>query len=374
MKKWIKSGQADINMKTIGKHPWIISLLLILSLAAWITSGMIQAAPEKEETISSETIIPKVRVRKIEAKSVTQSIILYGRTEPSRSATLRSELSGRISKIYVERGQKIKKNDPVVQLDLNDRDKQLASARARLTQHKLEFEGSKSLSIKGYQGKTKLAQSQADLKQTEALVAQLENDIKNTIIRAPFDGVIYDRSVELGDYVTVGAQLADIIDLNPLIVRGNASQHNIQSIFVGQKAFVTFSDENQKTAEVKYVSSMSDQQTNTFRIEVSLDNPNLTILAGLTAEMEIPLQQVKAIKISPALFTLDENGVIGIKWVKDKLVQFSAIDIIKTETDGVWISALDPEIKIITVGQAFVRKGDKVEAIFESGTEKDKSS
>ncbi len=352
-------------MKTLSKHPWIISLLLILALAGWLTTGMLQAeaAPEKEEAKKTVALIPKVRVRKISAQSITQTITLYGRTEPSRQVTLRSELSGRITKIYAKRGQKINKGDPVVQLDLNDRDKLLDSANARLAQHQLEFESSKSLSIKGYQGKAKLAQSQADLKQTEALVAQLKHEIKNTIIRAPFNGVIYDRSVEIGDYVTTGEQLAEIIDLNPIMIRGDVSQHDIQSIFQGQKALVSISDnDNKKTAIVHYISSMSNPQTNTFRIELSVNNPDLKILAGLTTEIEIPLKKVNAIKISPALFSLDENGIIGIKWVKDNTVHFTAITVVKTETDGVWISALDPDIKIITVGQAFVKKGDKVEA------------
>lgn len=363
-------------MKTLSKHPWIISLLLILGLAAWLTSGMIQAAPEKKEVKSTaEAITPKVRVRKISAKSVTQSIILYGRTEPNRSITLRSEVSGRITKIFATRGQRISKNDPIVQLDLNDRDKLLASAKARLAQHQLEFKGSKSLSIEGYQGKAKLAESQANLKETQALVAQLEKEIKNTLILAPFDGVIYDRSVEIGDYVNIGEKVAHVIDLNPLIVRGNASQKNIQSISLKQKAYVTLANNKKKrTAKVNYVSSMSDPQTNTFKVEVSLKNPDLSLLAGLTTEIEIPLQKIKAIKISPALFSLDESGVIGIKWVKENTVHFSPIDIVKTESDGVWISALDPEIEIITVGQAFVKKGDKVTAILDTSPKNDKES
>ncbi|MCP4078431.1 MAG: efflux RND transporter periplasmic adaptor subunit [Gammaproteobacteria bacterium] len=361
-------------MKILSRYPWIISLFLILSLATWLATGLLQAAPEKNQPKPATTPVPKVRVQKISPQKVHQSIILYGRTEPSRSTVLRAELSGRITEIYATRGQRIKKNAPVMRLDLNDRDKQLIYVEARLAQHKLEFEGSKSLSLKGYQGKAQLAQSQADLKETEARIAQLKKEIKNTLLRAPFDGVIYDRTVELGDYITVGEQLADFIDLNPLIVRGNVSQQNIQSIYLKQKALVTFAGNIKKTGKVHYISSMSNTQTNTFRIEVSLDNPDLKILAGLTTEIEIPLKQIDAIKISPALFSLDENGVIGIKWVKHNTVQFSTIDVIKTEADGVWIKALDPDIKIITVGQAFVRKGDKVDAVLEHDNIADQSS
>ena len=78
---------------------------------------------------------------------------------------------------------------------------------------------------------------------------------------------------------------------------------------------------------------------------------------------------MKAQKISPALFSLDEDGVIGIKWVKEDTVQFTPVNIVKTESDGVWITGLDTQTELITVGQAFVRKGDVVEASPESSTE-----
>lgn len=355
-------------MKIFSKYPWILSLLLILALASWLASGLLQAAPEIQPKNKAESHIPKVRVRSMIAEPVTRSIILYGRTEPGRSATLRTEMNGKVTEIYAQRGQQIKKNDPVARLDLNDRDKLLTSARARLAQHRIEFEGARSLSIEGYQGKAKLAQSQADLRESEALVAQLENEIRNTLILAPFDGVIYDRFIEIGDYVTSGEAMAEIIDLNPLIVIGNASQKNINSIAVNQQAIVKLPANSKHSAKVRYVSPMSDKQTNTFRVEVSIDNPDLDILAGLTTEIDIPLTEVKAIKISPALFSLDEEGVIGIKSVKNNIVHFNPINIIKSEADGVWISTPDPQIEIITVGQAFVKKGDKVEAIQETNS------
>ena len=99
---------------------------------------------------------------------------------------------------------------------------------------------------------------------------------------------------------------------------------------------------------------------------MALDNPDDEILAGLSAEIDIPLQQQLAIKISPALFSLDEEGVIGIKWVRDDIVQFTPIKIVKTEADGVWISGIDPAARIITVGQAFVKPGARVEAVNQS--------
>ena len=66
---------------------------------------------------------------------------------------------------------------------------------------------------------------------------------------------------------------------------------------------------------------------------------------------------------------LDEDGVIGVKWVKDKRVQFTPIDVVSNDVDGAWIKGLEDRVELITVGQAFVREGDEVETIAEDGTE-----
>ena len=74
---------------------------------------------------------------------------------------------------------------------------------------------------------------------------------------------------------------------------------------------------------------------------------------------------MSAIKISPALLALDEQGNIGVKSVKESIVQFTPIEIIKSDSDGIWLTGLGEQADIIVLGQGFVRAGDKVEAIFD---------
>ncbi|MFQ3277942.1 MAG: multidrug efflux system membrane fusion protein, partial [Colwellia sp.] len=75
--------------------------------------------------------------------------------------------------------------------------------------------------------------------------------------------------------------------------------------------------------------------------------------------------RMSAIKISPALLALDEQGNIGVKSVRESIVQFTPIKIIKSESDGIWLTGLGEQADIIVLGQGFVRAGDKVDAIFE---------
>ena len=346
------------------KRPWIISLLLVLGLLAWFASGSMDSKAELDTEQSEPTAdkqLITVRVREAKPQQVAHALTLYGRTEPSRSVTLKAETAGSVVETIATRGAAVARNKPLVRLALNDRKQQLEHAQAQLAQRQLEYEGAESLSTKGFQGRTQLAQRKSALKETQALIAMLRNDIDNTVIKAPFDGVMQERFVEVGDYVSIGDPIAQVADLNPVIVRGDVTQADIQYLKTGQQAMVTLSNGNQHAGHIRYIASISDEQTNTFRIEVSLDNEKGDIFGGLSAELHIPLSKISAVKINSSMLTLNDEGIIGIKWVKNDTVQFTPIDIVKNDSSGAWIRGIEKGAQIITVGQGFVREGDKVQ-------------
>jgi len=346
------------------KRPWIISLLLALGLAAWLASGSINGDTDsdkkKQETGKTPALI-KVRVKTMHARPVDQNITLYGRTEPNRQVTLKAEVDGRVVEILKQRGEPVKTGEALLKIALNDRPQMLQHAKAELAQRQLEYEGASSLNTKGFQGKAEVARKKALLKESQARVAALQREIRNTVIKAPFNGVMLERTVEVGDYLSVGTAVATIVDLDPLVVRGDVTQRDIRRLHVGQQATMTLASGEKHQGKIRYLSSVADAETNTFRVEVALDNADGHLLGGLSVELQIPLEQIQAIKITPALMALNEAGVIGIKWVNDGQVQFTPIDVVRSDTDGTWIRGLKDKVQVITVGQAFVREGDKVE-------------
>jgi multidrug efflux system membrane fusion protein len=87
----------------------------------------------------------------------------------------------------------------------------------------------------------------------------------------------------------------------------------------------------------------------------------MTLPAGLSVEADLNLDKAEAIQVTPALIALDELGNPGIKWVDDKdTVHFTAVDIVKTEETGIWLSGIPANARVITRGQGFVREGDIV--------------
>ena len=323
----------------------------------------------KDSSESNDTLMSKIKaqvqVETLYAENIINNVELYGRTEPDRVTTLKAELHGKIVKVLAERGSTVKKGQAIVEIALNDLSAKLTQSQALLKQKEIEYEGALKLNKDGYQGKAQLAQAFAALESAKADIIRLKLDIDNTVIKAPFDGVLNTRYVEMGDYVAPGDDIAMIADLDPLVVRAHVTEKQISQLSVGQFAQVKLLNNIQHQGELRYIASIGSDATNTFKIEVTIENKNSQLLAGLSSELSIALEQIQAIKISPALLALDEQGNIGIKSVSESVVKFTPINIIKSESDGIWLTGLGEQANVIVLGQGFVRAGDKVEAIFD---------
>ncbi|MDX1656831.1 MAG: efflux transporter periplasmic adaptor subunit, partial [Candidatus Competibacteraceae bacterium] len=112
----------------------------------------------------------------------------------------------------------------------------------------------------------------------------------------------------------------------------------------------------------------------TFRVELEIPNLDGKYAAGISAEIRIPLETVPAHLLSPALLSLDEQGILGVKTVDQQArVIFHPVGIVRTAPDGVWVAGLPQQVRIITVGQGFVQPGERVMAIAESATTVDEA-
>jgi multidrug efflux system membrane fusion protein len=105
-------------------------------------------------------------------------------------------------------------------------------------------------------------------------------------------------------------------------------------------------------------------------VEVEVPNPDYNLRSGITSEILIPVGEVLAHKISPAVFALDDEGHIGVRTVNDqRRVEYHRINIIRDDGDGVWITGLPEVTTLITVGQELVVPGQEVELSFEPAAE-----
>ena len=346
------------------REPHWIALIIFVVLCVWVASGLMtkaEAVHPKEEKQAVE--LQKVKVTSMYAEEIDREVKIYGRTEPDRVATLRAEVKGQVIKILVLEGQPVQAGEALVELDQNDLNQQLFAAKASLKQSRIELKGAKSLGKQGFQSEVAQAQAEAAVANAKAQVAALELAIQNTIVRAPFDGVMNKHFMEVGDYLGIGDPVATVVDLDPLVIKADVTERHVQHLSVGQQAYGRLVSGEVLNGEVRYISSLSAEGTNTFKIEVAVANANAELRAGMSTELSIPLQTTWAVKITPAVMALDERGNLGVKVVENQHVRFVQIDMVKSDSSGVWLTGLGQQADVITLGQGFVRDGDKVEVV-----------
>lgn len=352
------------------KHQSLVyALIIFLLLSGWLASGYLGSEaqePAPQSTSSNRTLIQKVRVRVPETTRVVQEIILNGRTEASRAITLRSEVHGRVVHLAAAKGSVVAKGEVIVQLDERDRQARLAEAHALYEQRKLEYSGIKKLQKDNLQSEIQLAQISSQLATSRAQVESIELEIRNTRIAAPFDGILDRLPVEIGSYVNAGDEVGRLLEQDPIIFVGYVSQQDRHRLVLGDRGIARLVTGAVVEGELRYIASEADPITRTFRVEIEIPNPDRSLVSGITAEINIPVRFVSAVQLSSALLSLNSDDILGVKIVNAQdRVEFLPIQVVKSSPNGLWISGLPKDIRVITVGQGFVRAGDRVMAIDE---------
>jgi multidrug efflux system membrane fusion protein len=236
-------------MKTTSKtRSILLACGIALAVTVWMLSGL-GRAPKSDSTPStvrnesgpgSAAGNPERRIRvmvqHLSARPITREIVVSGRTEPNREVELRAETEGAVVKLGAERGARVSKGARIAELDMRDREARLAEAEALIVQMRLQFEGAQRLQGQQFVSEAQIAEAKARLVGAEAARKKILDDIDYTTIEAPFDAVLQERPVEVGDYVKVGDTIAHLVDTDPLIVVGEVNERDVHEIAVGGKA------------------------------------------------------------------------------------------------------------------------------------------
>ncbi len=351
---------------------WLLSGGIIVVVALWLISGQLggmSAADSPLDHASSESVASKgaVRVRTQSAEQVLRTIIVNGKTAPSRVVELSAETDGRIIATGADRGSNVKHGGVIVRLDERDRKARLAQAEATVKQREVEYRGRLQLKSESYVSEAQLQEAVALLEAARAELTRAELDLGYMDIRAPFGGALQSRAVEVGDFVKRGDPVATYVDNRTIIVSANLSEFDARYVDVGDKAEAELATGETVQGRIRYVAPVADEATRTFGVELEIDNEDGALRIGGTAELRIPAERVLAHRISPSLLTLDDAGNVGVKIINDGgLVEFIVADIALSSNNGVWITGLPEVATIITVGQGYVANGAIVDAVPES--------
>lgn len=347
------------------KKPPVIALLVLLAAVLWVASGQIgsneEDVAEADDDNALQGLIVEAEWR--QAETVTSFIEAEGTLEPNREVVLKAETSGRVSELMADRGSAVAEGDPLVRLATEDREIRLERARLRVEEARRQFEAAERLQSRDLGSRTEVDSARTALKLAEVELQQAQLDMERMIIRAPFDGILEERSIELGDYLTVGNEVLRLLDNDPLVVSVQVPQTEIGAVEMGEDATVRLVGGAEVSGQVRYIAGRADTATRTFRVEIEVPNEEAA-RAGSSATAMIPKRDIEAHFVSSALLSLNDEGTMGVKTIReDGTVGFHAVDIERSSTDGMWVSGLPDRVRLITSGQGFARVGETVQVV-----------
>lgn len=277
----------------------LIAGVKALQIKAMIDGGAAMMANMPPTTVSS------AKVQSGEWEVIVPAV---GTVTAVHGVTLSVELSGTVQKINFESGTSVKQGDLLVQLDVTSEEAQLRSAEAQAELTRIEVERAQTL-----RKTNAIAASEFDTAETKSTQAKAEVDsIRATIakktIRAPFDGRLGIRQVNLGQFVNVATPIVTIQSMTPIYVDFSLPQQEIGSIKNGMKirAIVDSFEGEKFEGSLTAIGSDLDKTTRSIMLQATLDNPEGKLRPGMFARVELVQPKLSKVLYVPATAIIHE--------------------------------------------------------------------
>jgi len=347
------------------KPSYRAALVILVLVVAWIGSGQLSGSSKSsgDNATAKTANMARVQVEKLQAMDRDAIVTVRGRTQALHSVDVRAEVDGVVQALHFEKGDRVKAGQALCEIKTNDRAAKLDQARALVAQTAEQHDVDLELAKNGFRSKTQVAQSAAALEAARATQRTMQIDFENTRIKAPFDGLVDDRYVNVGDYMRAGDKCALLIAPEPFLAVGQISEREVGQLKIGDPASATLVTGEKVDGKIRFVANRADDTTRTFRVEVELPNPDARLKDGVSADIRIPVRNLEAVRISSGILVLDDNGAVGVRTVEGGIVRFHPVQIVSDGPDGMWVSGIGSGIEVITVGQSFVTDGEHVVAV-----------
>jgi multidrug efflux system membrane fusion protein len=280
-----------------------------------------------------------------EAKSevIPNLLTAVGDLAAVHQVNVTSDVSGRITDIMFTAGSSVKAGSPLVQLFDAPEQGDLASFKAQATVAQLSLDRAKQLASRQFGPQSTVDSAQAAFDQASAGIAKTDAIISQKLVRAPFDGELGVRHVEVGQFLTAGTQIVTLTDLSQLYANFTVTEKDSAALKVGQTVRIAVDAYPGRTFEGKITAIEPQIATDTrnIRVQATLDNPDHILKPGMFATTTVVLPD------KPPVVTVPETAV-------DYTLYGDSVFLIteKKEADGK---------TSLTAVRTFVRTGNRVE-------------
>lgn len=378
-------------MKKLSKVWVVVAIVAIIAVAVWAFSG-----GKKEQQISFDTA-------PVASANIQNSITATGTIEPVTSVTVGTQVSGIVSKLYVDYNSVVKKGQVIAELDKTNLLSQLATAKTQLAtaQSQLNYQTAnykryQTLFQKGLVAADDYDNAKLSYRQAVEQVASAKEEVQRAqtnlgyaTITSPIDGVVLSKSVEEGQTVAASFSTPELFtiaqDLTNMQVVADVDEADIGDVKEGERVSFTVDAYPDDTFEgtVKQVRQEATTTNNvvTYEVVISAPNADLKLKPGLTANVTIYTAErkgvlavpSKALRFTPTKETVGKMKIVDVQGAKNKVWTIEGNNIVAHKvnigmadgTNTQIIGGVQAGIKVVT--ELSVVGGEEPQAEAEGG-------
>src|SRR5436309_14040363 len=224
-----------------------------------------------------------VSIAVAKSETVPNLLTAVGDLAAVHQVNVTSDVNGRITDILFTAGASVKEGTPLVQLFDGPEQGDLASFKAQATVAQLSLDRAKQLASRQFGPQATVDQAQSAFDQANAGIARTQAVISQKLVRAPFDGELGVRKVEVGQYLTAGTQIVSLTDLDQLYANFTVTEKDSSQLKVGQTSRISGGDYPGRTFEGK-INAIEPQiatDTRNIHVQATIDNPDHILKPGM---------------------------------------------------------------------------------------------
>lgn len=257
-----------------------------------------------------------------------------GLIEAVNQATITAQTSGRITKIYFDVDDYVKKGDILIEFSNKGQRAAFNAAQANLKQAEADYNRTKEIYAEKLVAKAVLDKAEATYKSAKAHLEQAQEELGYTEVRAPYSGIVVQRYVEVGENAAVGQKLMTGLSLESLRAKVSIPQEMIYGVREHKQAFLLYKDGQRVAAESMRISAYADPVSHSFAVQVYLPKGEYGVYPGMYAKVVFVLGEDQALKI-PYASAVHRSEVTAVYVVDAKQqISFRQVRLGKRSADG----------------------------------------
>ena len=345
----------------------LISMLAVVLCSVLIPVGWskAKASAKKEHSIKNIIDTPTVvNVQKIGTSTIPKSVPALGSLSAVQSVSISAEVDGHVDKIYFKNGQEVGNGMPIAQLNNVQAQADYQSAVTALDLARQKYNRSKTLLNTAISAQD-LAQLKANVATQQAAVQSAQALLQQKQIVAPFSGVLGEFKVNVGDYVSAGTPIVNLVNTSQLRVNFNLAENVKPQLQQGQLVKVVSSAYPNTIfyGTVSFISPTIDQNTRTIAVQALVPNPKNLLSPGMFVRVSEQIAQLKNVVVVPEqAIEADLKGYYVFCVFQNNKVAQTYIDLGARDNGMVQVlSGLHADDVVVTAGQQKLQDGNIVQ-------------